>query len=159
MEFKQDLQRGQVGENLLDKHFSNRYRIEPVDIQTEIDFGYDRLYYRDDRTIRVEYKTDFLTMKTGNVFLETEVLTYASQKKKLGWVLHSQADIIIYYSEPVILIMRQSELKKFVSENRDKFLTRTKKNVVNEATGILVPWFLLFNNKTITIRSETICLN
>ena len=153
-DFTNDLGRGKIGENKLDEYFSSKYHIESVSIDTEIDCGYDRIFTRksDGKTFTVEYKTDYMTLQTGNLFFETDVFTFEKQSHKKGWLYHSQADIIIYFMEPIILVMRREPLLAFFHKHYKNYKTAKTKNDVNEATGLLVPYFDIKENKNITVK-------
>src|SRR5690606_40524051 len=57
--------------------------------------GIDRIVKKPDgEVIRLEYKTDALTAKTGNVFVET---ISSTKSGALGWALKTQADYVIYF--------------------------------------------------------------
>ncbi|MCA9749198.1 MAG: hypothetical protein KC414_08830 [Romboutsia sp.] len=156
-DFTNDLSRGKIGENKLDNFFNSKYYIEAVSIDTEIDCGYDRIFTRksDGKKLTVEYKTDYMTLQTGNLFLEEDVFTYTSQNHKPGWIYHSQADIIIYFIEPIILVMRREPLLAFFHKYYNDYRTVKTKNDVNEASGLLVPYFDIRDNKDITIKVYT----
>src|SRR5690606_37376681 len=81
---------GDAGESILDTYFiSLGYRVEEVNM-AEQRKGIDRIVKKPDgEVIKLEYKTDALTAKTGNVFIET---ISSTKSGSLGWALKTQAD-------------------------------------------------------------------
>lgn len=90
--FADSLSFGKRIETLLDNLFSKWYDIEEVSLDDEKKLGIDRIYVRksDNTTVKVEYKADRQTLKTGNIFIELEV------GGKPGWVNKTVADYVLY---------------------------------------------------------------
>lgn len=79
--FKDSLAKGKAVEYQLDDIFSKWYEIEHVSLQTELAFGYDRIYTRrvgDKEPIKVEYKADWWAVKT-----QADIILYASLRGDL----------------------------------------------------------------------------
>ena len=69
--FQAQLKVGELGEETLDAFFAEKgYEIKNVTMK-EQRRGIDRIFVKDGKEVKVEYKTDALTARTGNVFIET----------------------------------------------------------------------------------------
>jgi hypothetical protein len=88
--FKDSLKKGKSIEEKLDIFFSQWYDIESATLAQEREYGFDRLFLRNGTVKTVEYKADFWTARTGNIFIELEV------QSKPGWAKKTIADYIIY---------------------------------------------------------------
>src|SRR5690606_27968706 len=88
--FKDSLAKGKSIEEKLDIFFSQWYDIEGATLAQERQYGFDRLFYRNGTIKTVEYKADYWTARTGNIFIELEV------QGKSGWARKTIADYIIY---------------------------------------------------------------
>jgi hypothetical protein len=88
--FKDSLTKGKAIEEKLDIFFNQWYDIEPATLTQEREYGFDRLFCRNGTIKTVEYKADFWTARTGNIFIELEV------QGKPGWAKKTIADYIIY---------------------------------------------------------------
>lgn len=91
--FAEQFEAGQRGEYLIDGIMGRFVDIKPVTRQGQRK-GIDRIFKGDGERWKVEYKTDFLAGKTGNVFLETVSVDTADKK---GWLYTSDADYLLYY--------------------------------------------------------------
>lgn len=93
--FDKSFQTSKVYEAELDKHFGQAYEITDA-TRNEERSGIDRFFAHRISGVRysVEYKTDHVTPRTGNVFVETTSVDTAG---KLGWAYTSMAQVLIYY--------------------------------------------------------------
>lgn len=93
-------------ESEIDKHFSRQWRIEPVDRDTQLD-GIDRIWTHltTGELYTVEYKCDHRTIQTNRVFIET---VSNANSTRPGWVITSQADLLIYYCHGLGFAFRAS---------------------------------------------------
>lgn len=135
--FKSSLKKGKRIETQLDEIFSKWYQISNVSLEEEKIFGYDRIFFRDDKRYTVEYKADWWLAKTGNMFVEYEV------NKKPGWAIKTTADIIAYASVvndfvSKIFIIENEYLKSNIDFFRS-FPERTIQNTGFYGKGNLVP--------------------
>lgn len=147
--FKEDYARGLEGEEFLDDFFARQYSeitITPVNIDTQRN-GVDRIFSNEQRTWNVEYKTDYIAEKTQNIFLEMTVNHYPTPK--LGWVVGSQADILIYYIPKVAVYsipfsLLRTQLDTWVTQLGWRLVinNRRKKNQYS-AYGMLLPLWRL----------------
>lgn len=152
--FKDSLSRGKFVEEQLDILFSKWYEIETVPLQIEKEFGYDRIFFRGEHKNTVEYKADWWTFKTGNLFLETLV------SGKPGWAIKTQADFIMYAvmkSDRIIndvLVIPNSFIKQNLSEWY-RFPMKTIQNYGFSGEGILVPLSEFESVKRINVNYQT----
>ena len=92
--FRTQYDLGKEGEAFLDEYFSEQgFEIEMVGMDME-KIGVDRLFHKTGCIYKVEYKTDFQTTTTGNVFLELDF----NDGKRKGWVKTTQADFVVYFA-------------------------------------------------------------
>lgn len=95
--FQTQLAIGKEAESQLDLYFSQFFVIEQVNLSIEKEQGYDRIFIPKNPNkpkLQVEYKADFKSLQTGNAYIE--YLVYSDTYEKLGWALHTQADIVVY---------------------------------------------------------------
>ena len=106
--FPEQLEKGEAHESILDVFFSTWYDIEDATWEQQ-HMGIDRLFTSKKRGIRasVEYKTDFIAQKTGNVFIEVE----DEDGRALGWASSSMAQILIYFIPEMNVIFMADMLK------------------------------------------------
>lgn len=142
-DFQTQLRLGKLVEKALDDYFSTKYQVEAVTLKTEIDCGYDRVFHVPGRSILVEYKADFKSARTGNAYVELEVIS--QNRTKGGWANHSIADIIVY-----AVIGGNAEITSIYNIDREKmqatlpqwsenFRTVECMNDGWKSTGLLVP--------------------
>jgi hypothetical protein len=93
--FDNQLNKGEKGENILDRYYSKWYSITPVSMSSQ-KAGMDRVWEERTTGMRtsVEYKTDEWTPKSGRVFIETVSVDTVGKK---GWAYTSLAQWLIYY--------------------------------------------------------------
>lgn len=139
--FRDSLAKGKTVEYQLDDIFSKWYEIQQVSLQTEITFGYDRIYTRkigDKEPIKVEYKADWWTERTGNLFIEYAV------NEKPGWAVKTQADIILYASLRGdliynVFIIPREYIKVNLESWKQQYEHRIIENTHFVGAGILLP--------------------
>ncbi len=129
-EFNESYKEGKKGEAFLDDFFRRTYPdtfISGVDRDHERR-GIDRIFDNGTKQFKVEYKTDYMTAKTGNIFLELSVNHYP--KTKQGWTTGSQADILVYYIPDVAVYMLSFSLLR--KKLDDYYMTLQRKVVWNK---------------------------
>lgn len=106
-DFKEQLEIGEQGEGKLDDYFAKFYDIHVVPMSLQ-KLGVDRIFIarKDGSRFTVEYKTDFRSIETGNIFLEFEV------NKKPGWVYTSVAQVLVYYAPPKAYLINMYNLRQ-----------------------------------------------
>jgi hypothetical protein len=134
--FKDQLSKGEEYERKLDEYFSYWYNIEPVDIDGQRQ-GIDRIFRNNDRIIAVEYKTDFLTQNTGNVFIETMSVT---EMGRYGWAWTCKADILVYLCIPeTIFLANPYDIRDHIPLWTSVYGVRMVKNKSYHSQGIPLP--------------------
>lgn len=90
----------------IDKHFARQWAIKPVTRESQF-AGIDRIWTH--RTTgeeyAVEYKCDHRTAATHRVFIET---VSNANSGRPGWVITSEADLLIYYCHGLGFAFRAS---------------------------------------------------
>jgi hypothetical protein len=140
--FQAQLKVGELGEETLDKYFAKKgYEIEKVSMK-EQRRGIDRILKKDGKEIKVEYKTDALTARTGNVFVET---ISSSKSGALGWSMKTHADYVFYYvpSYKQALILKPQYLRNKIPFWVFEYKQRPVRNKGYFSYGIPVPWEVL----------------
>jgi len=132
------LEKGEEYEGVLDTFFSSQYDIEEATFEQQ-HFGIDRLFTSKKRGIRasVEYKTDFIAQRTGNVFIEVE----NNEADYTGWASSSTAQILVYFIPEMNVIFMADMLKikldiDFLCVN---YGIRTVKNETYNMLGTPIP--------------------
>ena len=129
---------GKNGERQVDKFFSRWYKIENVSLDTEIKKGYDRIFTDvNGKQTKVEIKFDTRTEQTGNLFLEDKIVY--DYKTTSGWIVKSQADILIYTTQKRFLLFYMQNLKEWFIANYSQYQMRRVPNNGFYGTGYLVP--------------------
>lgn len=94
-DFNHQLGEGEQGEAFLDAFLQSRGHSIRSATRDEQRQGIDRVITTPHGEVwKVEYKTDFKAVQTGNAFIETVSVDSAD---KFGWALTAQADYLIYY--------------------------------------------------------------
>jgi len=143
-DFRKQLDKGKSVEISLDNFFKKWYNIETVTIDEERSQGIDRVFtsLSTGKVTRIEYKADFKTKDTGNIYLELSVDGDNGYHKD-GWALRSTADLIlytiIYETEYLILGITPGNITKHIPEWSTKFRTAKCRNVGYGSTGLLIP--------------------
>lgn len=138
-EFKRQLNRGAEGERQLDEAFSRDYVIQEATV-AEQRRGIDRIFVgkRDDRRLKVEYKTDFVAHKTGNAFIETISVDTAGKR---GWAYSSDADYLIYFifEDLLVYIMPMTVVRERLALWLQRYRKKTVQNDGYQTHGVIVP--------------------
>lgn len=143
-DFQTQLNEGKHVEILLDNFFSKWYNVAPVDLEIEKSEGIDRIFtsLNGSKYLKIEYKADFKTIHTGNIYLELSVDGDNGYHKD-GWALHSKADLVIYTvvgeDKYQILAIEPSILKSLIPQWESIYRRTSCKNVGYGSTGLLVP--------------------
>lgn len=138
-DWQEQLEKGVEWENRLDTYFKHWYHIRPASIEEQWQ-GIDRIFRpkeQDERLIRTEYKSDFLTQHTGNIFCET----YSNvDLGRYGWAWSSRADILVYFTYPKTLyIVKPTEIRDHIMPWQERYGTRDVQNKGYQSRGIPVP--------------------
>lgn len=138
--FDESFVQGLKGEAYLDNFFARTYpdmSISEVS-RDEQRKGIDRTFNNGTRQWNVEYKTDYMTNRTGNIFLEMTVNHYP--KPKLGWVVGSQADVLVYYiPEYAVFSLSFSLLRSKLDDYVKQLIWKVVKNEKYSAYGMILP--------------------
>lgn len=152
-DFSKQLKKGEAEELHLDKYFSEKYYIctVPMELQKS---GIDRIFINkeDFNLYKIEYKSDFKTHNTGNVFIETCSISINNNCKTKGWAYTSKADFLIYFvvGEQIAYIVRMDTIRKCVDYWKSIYTERSSLNRGYKTIGILVP-LNVFKSKTETV--------
>jgi len=137
-DFDRQFSEGRSGEDFLDAFFTARgHTVRPA-TRDEQRQGIDRVItVPGGRSMKVEYKTDFLAGKTGNAFVET---ISVDTQGKMGWALTAQCDYLIYYipDHAIYVIPAQSLRWALPGWMRD-YPARQAPNHGYQTHGVLVP--------------------
>jgi hypothetical protein len=130
---------GDLGEQKLDEFFSSKFDIEEVDM-TQQKLGWDRIFVHKERGTRasVEYKTDTLSHKTGNIFVE---IWSNKEAEKRGWAYPTTAQWLYYYVTGLnqVFIVDVAQLKLYLENWQIQFKVKTARNPNYTSEGMLVP--------------------
>lgn len=134
--FKDSLARGKSIEEKLDIFFSQWYEIEGATLEQERQYGFDRIFSHNGLAKTVEYKADYWTARTGNIFIELEV------GGKPGWAKKTIADFIIY----AVIVKNEIDYiliipNQYIKDNLEKWERKEKiviKNTGFNGVGVLV---------------------
>ncbi len=144
-DFKTQLEIGKLIETELDRYFSQWYEIQSVSIDVEKADGIDRIFTSKatGKSQTVEYKSDFKSASTGNIYVELSVDSDNGYSKP-GWAVHSVADIILYciINQGIIshiYILSPSVVRSFVDIWKGQYRNVTCANKGYHSKGILVP--------------------
>lgn len=134
---------GDMGETILDKHFSKWFNIEEVS-REEQRLGIDRIFTKKDIPVKfsVEYKTDLMAGKTNNVFIETMSV---EEKNKLGWAYTSLAQYIMYFvpTTSIYFVISVVEMKHCLAGWKTNYVEKRLRNVMGKtvyhSSGLIIP--------------------
>ena len=136
--FEAQLEKGEEYEGILDTFFSSQYDIEEATFEQQ-HLGIDRLFTSKKRGVRasVEYKTDFIAQKTGNVFIEA----MDGDSEPRGWASSSTAQILVYFIPEmnVIFMADMLKIKLDIDFLCVKYGIRTVKNPTYNILGAPIP--------------------
>jgi hypothetical protein len=148
-DFKRSLKIGKSWEKYLDLLLvSKGYEVSKVDMDMERR-GIDRatLNPRGEHNW-VEYKVDFWAKHTGNMFLETAIISPLGNQK--GWTWRTESDIILYWLHPgnnplcyeldsTVCVIHTRHLQEAMYTYEAEFDTKVIPNKGFHGEGILVP--------------------
>jgi hypothetical protein len=138
-DFNQQLTQGEQGEAVLDAFFSRFYDVAAVSMDWQR-LGIDRIFTckATGRRWSVEYKTDWKTAGTHNVFIETVSVDVAG---KPGWVFASCAQLLVYYIPQwnKFYVWNLLDLRGMVNRLAKKYDTKDIANNGYTTQGIPVP--------------------
>jgi len=137
--FRNSLEVGKMHEEELDRYFGEMFEITHVSKYLE-SHGIDRIYKsKMSGMIRtVEYKSDEMASKTGNVFIET---VSVDNEDKPGWVFTSWAQVLFYYLpfDGIIYIANMDGIKNKVKKWKKNCEIRKVANDGYYTEGLLIP--------------------
>lgn len=130
---------GDMGEAQLDKFFSEKFTIEDVDM-TQQKLGWDRIFTHKERGTRasVEYKTDTMSHKTNNIFVE---IWSNKEAGKRGWAYTTTAQWLYYFVTGLdeVFIVDVAKLKLYLENWQIQFKVKSARNPNYTSEGMLVP--------------------
>ena len=133
--FDEQLKQGKRGEYLLDEFFGAQgYKVQHASKRADRQ-GIDRYLIR-----TVEYKTDYMAHKTGNLFVETISVKNATTEKP-GWAHTSKADWLIWLidGKSEVLIIWFGTLRRMLPEWEKRCREVSVQNKGYLTIGRLVP--------------------
>ena len=152
--FSEQLIKGEEYELILDEFFSSKYDVEHVQLEVQR-WGIDRIFTRKSSGViaSVEYKTDFIAQRTGNVFVETETVGGTG---KQGWAFCSIAQLLVYFIPElnVIYVADMLKIKLDIDKLAVRYDVKTVDNGHFKMMGVPIP-FEVFDKYVIsTIKWE-----
>jgi hypothetical protein len=134
--FGSQLKSGQAGELILDTIFSKWYKIFTVSLEEDID-GIDRVFFANNDRKTVQYKTDFLSSKTGNAYIE---LLSRSDLLTPGWIYTAKAEWLIYFVYPTIIYcIDLQKMRRLLPIWETKYRKVKVQNTKFWGEGLIVP--------------------
>lgn len=137
--FTGQLAEGRKGEALLDAYYSRWCQIAPATAAQER-AGIDRFYtvYTSGRKLSVQYKTDYMSQRTGNLVVE---LLSVDSANIPGWALTCTAQMLIWlrYYAREILAMQPDVLRHRLPAWQRIYKTVSIPNDGYNTIGLLVP--------------------
>lgn len=130
---------GAKGEQILDEWLVQSYKILNVsDIRLYQESGIDRILMRPDgSTVKVEYKFDLASSRTGNLFFET---VSVDRRNVPGWGWSSQADYWIFLLPSLeVLVVEPSKLRTLAWQYRGQLVDKEIQNLGYKTIGIAIP--------------------
>ncbi len=141
--FREQLELGKAGESRLNGLWRD---LRVVDVSDDPEWrraGVDRLLvFPDGRQVTVEYKTDFIAHRTGNLVFETVSDDVTGVP---GWGLSSKAEYLVYLVEKagVVYLIRLPELREWVLARVSMFRRAAADNGTYRTLSLLVPFSML----------------
>jgi len=135
--FDIQLEKGELQEKRLDVFFSKWYTIRKTSRQMQR-AGIDRVYRRNGKETRIEYKSDWTASKTGNVFIET---VSVDSENKPGWAYTSRADILIYLlpDDDLVYVVKMKDIRSHIKEWAKRYSEKSIQNQGYCTRGLPVP--------------------
>jgi len=142
--FDEQLKLGKQGELIIDYYLSHYYDLRAAS-RAEQRLGIDSvLTSHAGKVVKLEYKTDFMSQKTGNIVIET---ISVDTRNKPGWGLTSKSDIIIFYLYHLhrLFFIKTSLIKDNIAQWQQDYRTVKIRNKDYHTHGVLVPVVVLEN--------------
>lgn len=137
--FNAQVKQGKKGEALLDEYYSEWCEITRANGDQERK-GIDRFYvtYASGRHWSIQYKTDFMSQRTGNMFVETVSVDTTDTP---GWAYTCTAKALIWlrYYEGEMLVIQPEALRHYLPEWKQKYRIVPVQNEDYRTIGVLVP--------------------
>jgi hypothetical protein len=135
--FGQQIAAGQAGEAILDGWLELEYEVTEA-TREEQRRGIDRWAKKGNKTIGVEYKTDFRGHTSGFGFVETISVDKAG---KQGWLWTTEADWVVYWTpgNQTGIVLSPEILRQNAYQWTKKYNVKTASNPSYHSYGILVP--------------------
>ena len=135
-EFDVQLKEGAEGEEILDHFFEQRGNVV---LEGSQKMGIDRVFIiPNGEAYTVEYKTDYLSQKYGNLIMETVSVdtTYTP-----GWVYTCKAQYLIYYMyyKNRALVMKPDDLRENINLWEEQYENAAIPNINYNTIGVKVP--------------------
>lgn len=141
--FRQQLEIGKGGERRLDSIWRG---LRVIDVSDDLEWqrrGVDRLIVLPNGCrISVEYKTDEIAHRTGNLVFE---IVSDDVKNTPGWGLSSEAQYLVYLIEggSIVYLIRLPDLRKWVLERVSEFRRVEANNGAYRTHSLLIPLYRL----------------
>ncbi|MDF0554898.1 hypothetical protein [Kamptonema sp. UHCC 0994] len=120
----------------MDTIFYQWYKIFPASAEEDY-IGIDRIFFAGSNKKTVQYKTDFLSYKTGNAYIE---LLSRSDLLTPGWIYTAKAEWLIYFVYPkIIYCLSLKKMRDILSIWKSKYRTVKVKNTKYFGEGLIVP--------------------
>jgi len=153
-DFETQLTVGESYEKLLDRYFSQFFRVSIVPLTVQ-KLGVDRIFIfkgSPKRRFTVEYKADIRAAETKRIFVEIES---NSNTGKPGWAYSSVAQMLVYYIPPLkrAAIVNMLTLREAVPNWLKQYDKKICRNRTYHSTGVVVP---LHELKAIASRVVTV---
>lgn len=138
-DFAEQLEAGKAGETKLNGLWKNVRIVDVSDDSAWRKLGIDRvLKLPDGRKVPVEYKTDFIAHRTGNLIFETVSVDTTGAP---GWGLSSKAEYLVYLlaETKVVYLIWLPELRRWVLARIKRFREVVADNGSYRTLSLLVP--------------------
>ena len=142
-DFRKQLALGQQGERLLKDAFAVRFQgawVTDATMQEQRKKKLDALLYLPNtkKTIHIEFKTDFLSQKYGNLIYE---IVSVDRNNTPGWVYASKAELLTWlcWHEKEVLILEFETVRHNIKRWQRQYKTKKIRNKTYNTIGIAVP--------------------
>jgi len=137
--WRERLSQGFWGERVLDHYYEQKFSVNGDPMYQM--YGFDRVF-EDTSGLQfsVEYKTDFRTAESGNIFFET--LSVVTEKKsERGWAYTSKAQLLKYFVPQTgkIYTFRMTDVKEWISRWQRTYHVMEVLNEGYRSFGVVVP--------------------
>jgi hypothetical protein len=138
-DFEKQLDAGKAGEKELDGLWKDARIIDVSEDPAWQKQGIDRvLELPDGKKFSLEYKTDFIAHRTGNLVFETVSVDTSGTP---GWGVSSKAEYLVYLlaETKVVYIIHLPALRRWVAERSQNFRKVAANNDSYRTISLLVP--------------------